>query len=145
MRISIRIFLLLIVILLFTSASCTKRNAYDELNDRIIVLFQQGQYSEAEKLAKEAVTMARDTFGPGHSKVAGALDTLAMVFSSQGKYDQAEPLYRQALTILESRLGPEHPDLAPVLENMAGLYRTIGNKEEAEKFTARLKALRAGH
>ena len=145
MKISIRIFLLLIVLFLFTSASCSKRNAYDELNDRIIVLFQQGQYAEAEKLAKEAVAMARDTFGPGHVKVAGALDTLAMIFSAQRKYDQAEPLYREALAILESTLGPEHPDLAHVLENMAELYRTIGNKEEAEKFTARLKTLRAAH
>ncbi|MEW5803644.1 MAG: tetratricopeptide repeat protein [bacterium] len=145
MKKSTRTIVSITLLLALSLFSCTKRSRYDELSDRIIVLFQQGQYPEAEKLAKEAVTIAKETFGPNHAKTAASLDTLAMIFCSQRNYEQAEPLYKETLAIMEKVSGPESPDLAHVLENMAGFYRTVGNEEEAERLTARLNKIRSNH
>ena len=126
-----------------TLISCTTRNPYDELHDKIIVLFQQGKYTEAEKLAKEALTMAKEKFGQDHPKVASCLDSLAMIYSTQGKYKETEPLYKEILRIQEKTLGQNHPDLVHVLENMVTLYQAVGNNEEVNKFTQRIERIRS--
>ena len=126
-----------------TLISCTRRNPYDEINDRIIVLFQQGQYAEAEKLAKEALTMTKEKFGKDHLKVATSLDSLAMIYFTQGKYAQTEPLYKEILTIREKTLGPNHADVVHVLENMIELYQAMGKEKEVKGLTARIERIRS--
>lgn len=135
--------LLLTLILSITLISCTQRNQYDELNDEIIVLFQQGQYLEAEKLAKEALTIAKETFGKDHPTVASSLDMLAMIYYTERKYGQAEPLYKETLAIREKTLGSDHPDVVSVLANMVELYKTIGKSDEAKKLTERIEGIRS--
>ena len=139
------ILLLMAAILLFSGGliSCTLRSPYDEVNDKIIVLFQQGKYSEAEKLAIEALTMAKEKFGEDHQKAATSLDTLAMIYKTQGKFREAEPLYKQALAIREKILGPDHPDSVHVLENMVALYKAMGKDEEVKKLTARIENIQS--
>jgi len=136
---------LIAAILLFSIIliSCTRRNPYDEINDRIIVLFQQGKYAEAEKLAKEALTMTKEKFGGDHLKVATSLDSLAMIYSTQGKYEETEPLYKEVLTIQEKTLGSNHADVVHVLENMIELYKAMGKEEEAKKLTERIERIRS--
>ena len=126
-----------------TLISCTRRNPYDEINDRIIVLFQQGKYAEAERLAKEALTMAKEKFGEDHPKVATCLDSLAMIYSTQGKYREAEPLYKEILAIREKTLGPNHADVVHVLENMIELYKTMGKDDEVKKLSERIERIRS--
>lgn len=140
-----KIFLLMAAILLLsvTLISCTIRSPYDEINDKIIVLFQQGKYSEAEKLAKEALTMTKEKFGEDHQKVAASLDTLAMIYKTRGKYGDAEPLYKKALAIQEKILGPDHSDVVHELENMVELYKAMGKNDEAKKLTARIEKIRS--
>lgn len=132
-----------VLMLMVILNSCTKRNPYDEINDKIIVLFQQGKYSEAEKLAKEALNMVKEKFGENLPKVAACLDTLSMIYYTQGKYDQVEPLYREILAIREKTLGPDHPDVVHVLENMVGLYKDMGKDEEAKKQIEQIERIRS--
>ena len=122
-----KILLVLAAIGLFsvTMISCTRRSPYDEINDKIIILFQQGKYSEAEKLAKEALILAKEKFGEDHQKIAASMDTLAMIYKTEGKFGEAEPLYKKALAIREKSQGPNHSDVVHVLENMVINVNTL--------------------
>jgi len=66
-------------------------------------------------VAKEALKVAENTFGPDHPRVATSLNNLGEVYGAQGRYAEAEPLYKRALAILEEALGSEHPEVARML------------------------------
>ncbi|MFX0199094.1 MAG: tetratricopeptide repeat protein [Candidatus Hodarchaeota archaeon] len=98
-------------------------------------LYQQGRYSEAVAMAREALKAAENTFGPNHPNMAASLNNLAFLQQAQGKYAEAEPLFKRALKIYEKALGPEHPRhilVATSLNNLAGLYQAQGKYVEAE-------------
>ncbi len=95
-------------------------------------LRQRAQYTKAELLYQQALTIAEKVFGPDHLNVATICNNLGLLYKKQGRYTQAEPLYRQALAIREKVLGPEHPDVAMGLNNLAVLYVNQGKYTEAE-------------
>jgi tetratricopeptide (TPR) repeat protein len=132
-----------ILLLSVTLICCTIRSPYDEINDKIIVLFQQGKYSEAEKLAKEVLPMTKEKFGEDHPKVAASLVTLAMIYKTREKYVEAEPLYKKALAIQEKTLGPDYSDVVHELQNMVELYKAMGKDDEAKKLTARIEKIQS--
>jgi len=99
---------------------------WKDLDDKAFTLYQQGRYAEAAKVAKDALKVAEETFGPDHPAVGTLLNNLAMLYRAQGKYAQAESLHKRALAIQEKALGPEHPDVATTLNNLAGLYKAQG-------------------
>jgi len=68
--------------------------------------YQQGRYTEAQKLFEAALKVA-EGFGPRDPSLARSLDDLATVYYAQGKYTEAEPLRQRALAIWEKVLGPE--------------------------------------
>jgi tetratricopeptide (TPR) repeat protein len=68
---------------------------------KVVMLYQQGSYSEATKVAEEALTIAEKTFGLNHPAVATSLNNLAMLYEAQGKYAEAEPLYKRSMKIRE--------------------------------------------
>ena len=135
---SVKVLLVIILAFSLSLTACSKRNQFDELNDKIIVLFQQGKYLEAEELAQEALELIKEKFGQNHLQVATSLDTLALIYYTQGKYQQTEPLYKEALSIKENILGKNHPDLIHLLDNMSKFYRTIGNEAEAQEIEKRI-------
>jgi class 3 adenylate cyclase/tetratricopeptide (TPR) repeat protein len=65
------------------------------------VLARRGRLAEAERLAAEAVEMARDSDMLGMQ--AGALLDLAGVLRSAGRADEARPLFREALELAERK------------------------------------------
>jgi tetratricopeptide (TPR) repeat protein len=83
-------------------------------------------------LAKEALTVAENTFGSNHPNFATFLNNLAELYQAQGQYAEAEPLHKRALKIREKTLGPEHPDVGQSLKNLAELYRAQRRYAEAE-------------
>jgi tetratricopeptide (TPR) repeat protein len=119
MRTSAQIFLLVVLVL-----SCAApQKSWKELYSKFMMLYQQGRYSEAAKVAEEALIVAERTFGPNHPRVAASLNNLVELYRAQGRYTDAEPLYKRSLKICEKALGPEHPHVAAACENMAELYR----------------------
>jgi len=116
---------------------------WDTLNQTTRKLYSQGHYSEAAKVARQALSVAKRTVGPNHPDYATSLNNLALLYSRLGRYDKAEPLYLRALTIFEKALGPDHPYVVTTLENMADLYRAMNKFEEAEKMEMRIRAIKA--
>ena len=74
------------------------------------MLYELGQYAEAEPLLQRALQIREKALGPEHPDVATSLNNLAVLYRAQGRYAEAEPLYQRALKIREKALGPEHPD-----------------------------------
>ena len=119
-------------------------DAYSEgsaLNEEVIELYRNKNYSQAEPLAKKALERAEKSLGPVHPLVAICLNNLAAVYKAQGKYVAAEPLYRRALAIRESTYGAEHPFVATSLDNLALLYKAEGKFAEAEQLYRRSLAI----
>lgn len=116
---------------------------WQELNSKAAMLYQQGRYSEAAKVAQEALRVAENAFGPHHPNVATSLNALALLYHSQSKYAEAEPFYKRALGIVQKALGPDHPQVATVCENMAEIYKKIGKEDEAERLEARSRKIRS--
>ncbi|MEQ8961601.1 MAG: CHAT domain-containing tetratricopeptide repeat protein, partial [Coleofasciculus sp. C2-GNP5-27] len=101
------------------------------LNELGILYDNQGRYSEAEPLYRQALEMTKRLLGEEHPHVAQSLNNLALLYRSQGRYSEAEPLYLQALEMRKRLLGEEHPDIATSLNDLALLYDNQGRFSEA--------------
>ena len=112
------------------TAPSTDTAETDRLNQQVIELYRQGQYTDAIPLAQEVLRRYRQ--GEGDLKVATALNNLAGLYESQGRYSEAEPLYKQSLEIIRTSLPADDPDLATSINNLAGLYHAQGRYSEAE-------------
>ena len=110
----------------FGSTALAQEARWKALYKQVEALYQQGKYGEAIPVAKEALEVAEQTFGPDHPNVATSLNWVALVYKKQGQYAKAGPLYKRALGIYEKALGPEHPHVATALNNLAGLYLSQG-------------------
>jgi tetratricopeptide (TPR) repeat protein len=117
------------------------RIAADELNKKVVELYQAGKYAEAIPLAQQALAIYEKALGPDHPDVPTALTNLAALHYQQGRYVEAEPLLKRALAIREKALGPDHPDVATALNNLAELYRDQGRYAEAEPLYKRALAI----
>ena len=132
MRTSAQIVLLVVLVLSYSVSIFSQEALWKELYVKTATLYQQGRYSEAARVAEEALTVAEKTFGPNHLLVAKSLENLAGLYRAQGKYSEAEPLYKRTLKILEEALGPDHPYVAISLNNLALFYRAQGKYTDAE-------------
>src|SRR5580658_3420397 len=96
------------LVLTFCAASLAlaQSSAADELNQRVVELYQAGRYAEAIPLAQRALAIREKALGPNHPAVAQSLNILALLYDGQGRYAEAEPLYKRALAIREKALGP---------------------------------------
>jgi CHAT domain-containing protein/Tfp pilus assembly protein PilF len=99
----------------------------NQLNQQVVQLYQQGKYTQAIPLAKEALRIREQALGPTHPAVATSLNNLALLLKTTGDYAGAKPLFERALRINEQALGPTHPDVATSLNNLAGLLQATGD------------------
>ncbi|MBD2497806.1 tetratricopeptide repeat protein [Nostoc sp. FACHB-280] len=113
----------------------------EELDQQVIKLYQEGNYSSTIPLAERALAIREKVLGKEHPNVAISLNSLALLYYTQGKYEQAEPLYQRALAIREKVLGKEHPDVANSLNNLATLYNSQGKYKQAEPLYLRALAI----
>ena len=91
------------------SAAETQCATLKEFNDRVVTLYQQGQYSEATKAAEEALRVAIETLGSDHPQLAAFLNNLAILYQAQCKCSEALPLYERILTINEKTMSKDDP------------------------------------
>jgi tetratricopeptide (TPR) repeat protein len=105
--------------------------------------FLMGDYVQAEKLYKEALTNREQNLGPDHPRTASAYHSLAKFYVALNRYAEAEPLYQKALAIREQALGPGHPAIATTLEHYAILLHKTGKENQACVFEGRAQAIRA--
>jgi tetratricopeptide (TPR) repeat protein len=116
-------------------------STWEELNDKVRTLTQQGHYAEAAKVAQDALEFAEKTFGYYPFIIAMSLHNRALLYYAQGNYAAAEPLYKRSLAIFEKAGGSEHPRVATVLEDMRELYRSMGREDEGKKLEERAKVI----
>ena len=111
------------------------------LQQKLLQLFNQGQYSEAVPLAERALAIRERVLGAGHPDVALSLYFLATLYTKQGRYADAEKMFKRSLTIVEQRFGPESPILTTPLNNLAELYAGQGRYAESEQLFKRSLAI----
>jgi tetratricopeptide (TPR) repeat protein len=95
------------------------------------VQVQQGKYSDAEKLCREALDADRKR-GPDQAAVlARTLDTLGSVYFFSGNLPAAEATMREALTLHEQASGMRHAMTAQAMNNLASVLYQSGRYDEA--------------
>ncbi|HKY03429.1 MAG TPA: FxSxx-COOH system tetratricopeptide repeat protein [Blastocatellia bacterium] len=107
-----------------------------------VYIQERGQYSEAERLFKQALEFAEELFKQDDPNLAICLNNLAGVYIIQDKYAEAELLYKRALAIREKLLEPDHPSLAVGINNLAFLYRKQRKYKDAESLFKRSLAIK---
>lgn len=94
-----------------------------QLNEPLVLrselLLTQGDYTEAENLARRANVLSRSIFGEESSKVVPSMIRLADVYSAIGDYDKAEALLVNAIAIQKVQFGSEHVDVAKSISELA--------------------------
>ena len=105
MKVPEKMLLVLLLIISLPMCAPNQEALWEELNAKGKALYQQARYSEAAKVAKEALKVAEKTYGSNHPNVATSLNNLAAFYEAQGKYEEAEPLYKRSLKIREKVLG----------------------------------------
>ncbi len=94
---------------------------------------ERGRSEDAEKLAREALSLARQARGSEHADVSAALGQLAEALSARDRYDEAERLFRESIA-LDRKLGiSDQPTAIMRLENLAVLLEDTGRRDEAEQ------------
>jgi hypothetical protein len=77
-----------------------------------------GDYSEAERLLREAAAIQEVSLGSLHPDLASTLHNLALVCERANKFDEAERGYRGAHAIAVASLNPGHPFLGTTLKDL---------------------------
>ena len=96
------------------------------------VLYDQGQYSEAERLFRDVLKERERVLGPEHPDTLAARTQLEDALFYQGKYVESEAEARSMLALREKLLGAEHPDTLKARNNLAATLFAEGKYAEAE-------------
>jgi eukaryotic-like serine/threonine-protein kinase len=80
----------------------------ETLDALAIVRYSQGQFSEAKRLSREAIAIARVVYGDRHPDTANKGITLARTLIELKEYQAAEVTLRQSLDTMASTLPPDH-------------------------------------
>lgn len=123
-----RIWLGLLIVLLAGSVD-GQVDKWNQLNAQLMQLVSSGRPSDAVPVAKEALDVAKKTFGTEDANYGLSLNNLAWVYSLSGNYSQAEPLFKKSISVLEKL---QTPELARPLSNLASMYATQTKYVEAE-------------
>jgi len=104
---------------------------YNQLNQQVIQLYHQGNYSQVIAVAEQVLELALTLWGENHPNVATSLHNLAGLYREVGRFADAEPLSLQALAMTRELLGENHPDVAASLNNLAILFAATARPREA--------------
>ena len=140
----LRVFTILLTISLAVVATVRAQTSEDlsKFNRQVVRLYQAGKYADAILIARQALQLVEQKFGPDHPNVGTTLNNLALLYHAQGRYAEAKPLYKRTIIIVEKALGPDHPNVGAMLNNLAGLYESQGRYEEAEPLHKRSLSIR---
>jgi len=106
-----------------------------------ILATHRHSYSEAETIAKFAVSIAEHVYSLMHPNFGVAIGNLAYIYELDGKASEAEPLNRRALDISRRALGEDSPETARALNNPGLVCQTLNKLDEAEDLFRRSIAI----
>jgi eukaryotic-like serine/threonine-protein kinase len=101
-----------------------------------------GNYDQAEKMYRAALTINRKLFNPESREVAASLDNLGVALRNEDKMPEAESVHQEALAIRRRLLGSENADVAASINDLAIVFRHEGRKTEAEALTREALGIR---
>jgi serine/threonine protein kinase len=103
------------------------------------IAFARGNFRTAEKVFREADTLAAAQFGKASLRRASAQNDLAAALQAQGQYAEAESLYDRSLAVRRQLLGDGHPAVLQVLHNLACLYQDRGETARAQTLFQKIR------
>ena len=94
------------------------------------VYMAYGEYTKAQPLAEQALTLAKrkDT---SNSELAMCLIDLATLYNYQGKLAEAEKMCKLGMQLQEKVLYENHPYVAYTLRTLSSIYQGQGRYKEA--------------
>jgi eukaryotic-like serine/threonine-protein kinase len=95
------------------------------------VVYEQGRYSEAQKLHERALAIREKALGLSHPDVAYSLYALGKAVEARGDIAQSLKYLDRALDIETRALGPQHPDVAVILNAEGAFLDDAGRVNEA--------------
>ena len=141
MKKGLRIFLIAMMMISVSSVVYAEREEYKELNKKLALLYKNGNIIGAIDVAKEAVEVAKETFGANHIYVSASLNNLAMLYFKNGDYEEAKLNYEKSLSMTEELVGKTHPKIVKLLEDIKKCCEKLGEKEEIRSIDKRLETL----
>ena len=104
------------------------------------VYMAYGDYSKAQPLVEQALTLARTT-NASDSELSLCLIDLAYVYDKQSKFDEAEQMCELGLQLQEKVYYKEHPYVAYTLRILGSIYQGQGKYQEARTILDRALAI----
>jgi tetratricopeptide (TPR) repeat protein len=102
----------------------------------------QGQLTNAEKVARVALSIAQTEFGSNSLQMVDAMGYVSGYLAMQGKWSEAEVFSRQCVAIARRIVPPDHPELEQSLWALSGELQAGGKIEEAAQAYRELLAVR---
>lgn len=101
--------------------------------------FMKGDYSEAEPLLKQALSIFEKAISLENSdNIANVEYMLASIYIIQDDYLKAESVLLRLLKLQEQSIGTENPVIVTTLNSLALLYKEKGDYQQAEPLLVRL-------
>ncbi|KAF6787063.1 Kinesin light chain 5, partial [Colletotrichum sojae] len=105
-------------------------------------LVMLGNYSRAEVIVRQAVTIRTEILGQEHPSTLTSMANLASTFWNQGRWKEAEELDVRVMETSLRVLGEEHPDTLTSMNNLASTFWNQGRWKEAEELFMRVMETR---
>ena len=106
----------------FSTSGSPQADRWNDLAQRAAQLAAQGRFADALPVAKDALTMAENTFGKAHLNYGLSENALGYVEMSMGNLDDAEGHILAAKATIEAGMGSQNVNLLYPLTNLAQLY-----------------------
>lgn len=103
-----------------------------QLDHQSVLLYSQGEYSQALDMEKKALALAEKSSGPQSPMIADYLEGVGMAYRELGDYTNAEISLKKALQVDEMVRGPDYFETALALQELGLLYLYTGRYNEAE-------------
>jgi serine/threonine protein kinase len=102
------------------------------LQNRLLELFEAGNYGEAIAAAREAVRQSQAALGEDHAETVSALRRLAKLLQATGQAEQARAEFDRVLARRKLLLGEAHPLTAESLSDLGELLFVTGDYAAAQ-------------
>jgi tetratricopeptide (TPR) repeat protein/CHAT domain-containing protein len=112
------------------------------LNDQVLKLYKQSQYSQALPLAKRALEIRTSMLPEKHYLVLESLNNLGLIHVELDELSSAEPIRRKVVELSREIYGKNHPLYATDVHNLATLLDRLGRYVEAEPLHREALAIR---
>jgi serine/threonine protein kinase/tetratricopeptide (TPR) repeat protein len=109
----------------------------ETLVDQSLLRADQGQYDEAERLARDGLEMSRRHLPPNHPAVARAQSNVGRIMVDRGQFKVAIPILEQALR-LQNAQGKVSSDLSSTLTELANCHFYLGDYAESDALNHRV-------